>query len=188
MSAFAVFAVGFTQAEALNILLVLTVVAVIASFGWGWLNDRIGPKRTLLIVLATWAVGLGMLTLTLEPVPFLVAGALLGAGLGGVAVTDRLLLFRLTPAARIGESLGVYGLVGKLSALIGLPLYTNIVATLEPQIGDGAYQIAIASLLVILAVGVAFLIGVPEGRAPADEADIVVAIEPAIVPPAEAIR
>ena len=58
MSAFAVFAVGFTQAEALNILLLLTVVAVIASFGWGWLNDRIGPKRTLLIVLATWAVGL----------------------------------------------------------------------------------------------------------------------------------
>jgi MFS transporter, UMF1 family len=188
MSAFAVFAVGFTQAEALNILLVLTVVAVIASFGWGWLNDRIGPKRTLLIVLATWAVGLGMLTLTLEPVPFLVAGALLGAGLGGVGVTDRLLLFRLTPPARIGESLGVYGLVGKLSALIGLPLYTNIVATLEPEIGDGAYQIAIASLLVILAVGIAFLIGVPQGRAPADEADMVVAIEPAIVPPAEAIR
>jgi MFS transporter, UMF1 family len=190
MSAFAVFAVGFSQAEALNILLVLTVVAVIASFGWGWLNDRIGPKRTLLIVLGTWAVGLVVLTLTLERIPFLVAGALLGAGLGGVGVTDRLLLLRLTPPARIGESLGVYGLVGKLSALIGLPLYTNIVASLEPRIGDAAYQIAIASLLGILAVGVIFLIGVPEGRAPADEpeAEIGPSIEPAIVPPAEAIR
>jgi len=189
MSAFAVFAVGFTQAEALNILLILTVVAVVASFGWGWVNDRIGPKRTLLIVLATWAVGLGVLTLTLEPVPFLIAGALLGAGLGGVGVTDRLLLFRLTPSERVGESLGIYGLVGKLSALIGLPLYTNIVATLEPRIGDGAYQIAIASLLVILAIGVAFLVGVPDVRAPADDADLATAgIEPAIVPPAEAIR
>ena len=98
MSAFAVFAVGFTQAEALNILLLLTVVAVIASFGWGWLNDRIGPKPTLLIVLATWAVGLLVLTATLEPIPFLVAGALLGAGLGGVGVTDRLLLLRLDAA------------------------------------------------------------------------------------------
>ncbi|HEX5040235.1 MAG TPA: MFS transporter [Candidatus Limnocylindria bacterium] len=190
MSAFAVFAVGFTQAEALNILLVLTVVAVLASFGWGWLNDRIGPKRTLLMVLGTWAVGLGVLTLTLEPVPFLAAGALLGAGLGGVGVTDRLLLLRLTPPARIGESLGIYGLVGKLSALIGLPLYTNIVATLEPQMGDAAYQIAIASLLAILAIGVIFLVGVPEGRAPADdlEVDVALPVEPAIVPPAEAIR
>jgi MFS transporter, UMF1 family len=188
MSAFAVFAVGFTQAEALNILLVLTVVAVLASFGWGWLNDRIGPKRTLLVVLGTWAVGLATLTITLEPVPFLVAGALLGAGLGGVGVTDRLLLMRLTPAARIGESLGVYGLVGKLSALIGLPLYVNIVALLEPQLGDGAYQVAIASLLVILAIGVAFLIGVPEGRGPTEDDELAVPIEPAIVPPAEAIR
>ena len=188
MSAFAVFAVGFTQAEALNILLILTVVAVIASFGWGWVNDRIGPKRTLLIVLGTWAVGLGVLTLTLEPVPFLIAGGLLGAGLGGVGVTDRLLLFRLTPPERIGESLGVYGLVGKLSALIGLPLYTNIVAALEPSMDRGAYQVAIASLLGILAIGVIFLIGVPEGREPAAEPEIVVPIEPAIVPPAEALR
>jgi UMF1 family MFS transporter len=188
MSAFAVFAVGFSQAEALNILLVLTVVAVIASFGWGWVNDRIGPKRTLLIVLGTWAVGLGVLTLTLEPIPFLIAGALLGAGLGGIGVTDRLLLFRLTPPERIGESLGVYGLVGKLSALIGLPLYTNIVATLEPSMDRGAYQVAIASLLGILAVGVVFLLGVPEGREPAGEPEFAAPIEPAIVPPAEALR
>jgi MFS transporter, UMF1 family len=161
---------------------------VLASFGWGWLNDRIGPKRTLLIVLGTWAMGLTTLTLTLDPVPFLIAGALLGAGLGGVGVTDRLLLLRLTPPARVGESLGVYGLVGKLSALIGLPLYTNIVAGLEPRLGDGAYQIAIASLLVILAVGVAFLIGVPEGRRPTEDDQVAAPIEPAIVPPAEAVR
>jgi UMF1 family MFS transporter len=185
MSAFAVFAVGFSQAEALNILLVLTVVAVIASFGWGWVNDRLGPKRTLLIVLGTWAVGLGVLTLTLEPVPFLLAGALLGAGLGGAGVTDRLLLFRLTPKERIGESLGVYGLVGKLSALIGLPLYTTIVATLEPSMDSGAYQVAIASLLGILAIGIAIVVGVPEGRGDVDE-DVALPTHPAIVPPGEA--
>ena len=51
MSAFATQAIGFTSAEALNILLLLTVVAVIASFWWGRLVDRIGPKRTLLWVL-----------------------------------------------------------------------------------------------------------------------------------------
>jgi UMF1 family MFS transporter len=188
MSAFAVFAVGFTQAEALNILLLLTVVAVIASFGWGWLNDRIGPKRTLLIVLATWAVGLLTLTVTLEPTPFLVAGALLGAGLGGVGVTDRLLLLRLTPPGRIGETLGVYGLVGKLSAVIGPVVYTSIVAGLEPSLGDGAYQVAIASLLVLLAVGVAFVIGVPPGKDPVDDREFAAPHEPAIVPPGEVAR
>jgi len=57
MSAFAVGAIGFTEGEALNILLLLTVVAVLASFGWGALADRWGPRRTLLAVLTTWVGG-----------------------------------------------------------------------------------------------------------------------------------
>jgi UMF1 family MFS transporter len=187
MSAFAVFAVGFTAAEALNILLLLTVVAVIASFGWGWLNDRIGPKRTLMVVLGTWVVGLVILSLVLAPVPFLIAGAILGAGLGGVGVTDRLLLMRLAPPAQIGEMLGIYGLVGKLSAVIGPVLYTSIVAALEPTLGEGAYQIAIASLLGLLAIGIAFVVGVPEGRGDVPDEPVPVT-EPAIVPPGEAAR
>jgi UMF1 family MFS transporter len=187
MSAFAVFAVGFTAAEALNILILLTVVAVIASFGWGWLNDRIGPKRTLMFVLGSWVVGLVILSLVLEPIPFLIAGAILGAGLGGVGVTDRLLLMRLAPPAQIGEMLGIYGLVGKLSAVIGPVLYTSIVAALEPSLGETAYQIAIASLLGLLAIGIAFVVGVPEGRGDTEEAPLPVT-EPAIVPPGEAAR
>jgi MFS transporter, UMF1 family len=187
MSAFAVFAVGFTPGEALNILLILTVVAVLASFGWGWLNDRIGPKRTLIFVLGTWAAGLLILALVLEPIPFLVAGAVLGAGLGGVGVTDRLLLLRLAPPERTGEMLGIYGLVGKLSAVIGPVLYTSIVAGLLPSLDRGAYQVAIASLLGLLALGFVLILGVPEGRAGSDDA-VLPASEPAIVPPGEAAR
>jgi UMF1 family MFS transporter len=187
MSAFAVYAVGFTAAEALNILLLLTVVAVLASFGWGWLNDRIGPRRTLIFVLGSWAAGLLVLALVLEPIPFLIAGAVLGAGLGGVGVTDRLLLMRLAPPERIGEMLGVYGLVGKLSAVIGPILYTSIVAALLPSMDRGAYQVAIASLLGLLAIGFLFILGVPDGRAGSDE-PAVVTPEPAIVPPGEAAR
>ena len=163
MSSFAVFAVGFTEGQALQVLLVLTVVAVIASFGWGILADRWGPRRTLFAVLATWAVGLAILTLFLSTVPFLFAGALLGAGLGGVGVVDRLMLLRLAPPERIGEMFGLYGLVGKFSAVVGPIIYGAIVATLLGSLDRGAYQVAIASLFVLLLVGVAILRGVPEG-------------------------
>ena len=185
MSAFAVQAVGFTSGEALNILLLLTVVAVIASFGWGALCDRIGPKRTLVYVLTAWAVGLVILAVILEPIPFLIAGAILGAGLGGIGVTDRLLLMRLAPPERMGEMLGVYGLVGKLSAVIGPVLYTNIVAALLPSLDRGAYQVAIVSLLGLLVVGFVLVLGVPEGRR---EGDAIAPVEPAIVPPGETAR
>src|SRR5687768_1226314 len=170
MSSFAVFAVGFTEGQALQVLLVLTVVAVIASFGWGFVADRWGPRRTLFAVLAVWAVGLAILTLFLSTIPFLFAGALLGAGLGGVGVVDRLMLLRLTPPERVGEMFGLYGLVGKASAVIGPIVYGIIVATLLASLDRGAYQVAIASLFVLLLIGIWILRGVPEGEPENEEA------------------
>jgi hypothetical protein len=84
--------------------------------------------------------------------------------------------------------LGVYGLVGKLSAVIGPVLYTSIVAALLPSLGRGAYQVAIASLLGLLAIGVVFILGVPEGRLETDDDDAIATTEPAIVPPGETAR
>ena len=164
MSAFAVNAVGFSEGEALQVLLVLTVVAVFASFGWGVMADRWGPRRTLFIVLGTWAVGLTIISLVLSTVPFLIAGALLGAGLGGVGVVDRLMLLRLSPPERIGEMFGLYGLVGKFSAVVGPIVYGIIVSTLLGSLDRAAYQVAIASLFVLLLVGIWILRGVPEGE------------------------
>jgi len=163
MSLFAIHAVGFSEAEALNVLLGLIVVAVIASFFWGILADRIGPKRTLLLVLGSWMAGLLLIGLVLDEIPFLIAGAILGSGLGGVAVTDRLYLLRLVRPDEVGEMLGLYGLVGKLSAVIGPLLYGAIVFTLDPErVGPIAYQVAILSLLVLMVIGFLIVRGVPE--------------------------
>ena len=186
MSAFATQAIGFTSAEALNILLLLTVVAVVASFGWGRLVDRIGPKHTLLWVLISWTGGLLLLGLVLDKVPFLIAGAVLGSGLGGVAVTDRLLLLSLARQDQVGEMLGLYGLAGKFSAVIGPIAYGSIVGLLLEPLGKVAYQVAILSLLVLMVIGFLIVRKVPDrARHPEQEAEHP-GIEPAIVPPGEA--
>ena len=184
MSAFAVGAIGFTPAQALLILLLLTAVAVVASFGWGVLVDRWGPKRTLLAVLASWTVGLLIIGLFLAPIPFLVAGAILGSGLGGVGVTDRLLLLRLAPRERVGEMLGLYGLAGKFSAVVGPFLYGTIVASLLEPLGSRAYQVAILSLLVLMVIGFLIVRRIPDVGASVDDA-AAVPLEPSIVPPGE---
>lgn len=190
MSLFAINAVGLSSSGTRFALITLTVVAVLASFGWGALVDHIGPKRTLLIVLASWAVGLLILGLVIGVVPFFIAGAILGSGLGGVAVTDRLYLIRLAPPAQMGEMFGLYGLAGKLSAVIGPALFGVIVYLLQPQIGKGAYQIAILSLLVLMVIGYVIVRGVPEGTSrPNEEALAAEAtLEPAVVAPGELPR
>ena len=160
MSVVAVKAVGLTQGQWLMTSVLLTVVAILASFGWGWLVDRHGPKRTLLTVLGSWVVGLvlgtaslGLAGTTPGMALFVVAGAILGSGLGGVQVADRVLMIRLSPPGRLGEFFGLYGLVGKGSQVIGQLLYGLILFLLFDTLGVGAYQIAILSLLLTMLVG-----------------------------------
>ena len=111
----------------------------------------------------------------------------MGPSLGGVAVTDRLLLIRLAPPALVGEMFGLYGLAGKLSAVIGPVLYGGIVFLLEPQLGILAYQIAILSLLVLMVTGYLIVRGVPEGltRSGKDRLADEATLEPAVVLPGE---
>ena len=121
-------------------------------------------------MLVSWAVGLilGAISLSLngtdpvtgDPVPttigfglFLFAGAILGSGLGGVQVADRVFMVRLSPPARVGEFFGIYGLVGKASQVIGQAVYGAIVFLLLDTLGTGAYQLAILSLIVTMFVG-----------------------------------
>ena len=159
MTIVAVRAVGLSDTEAILVLLALTVVAIVASFGWGALVDRFGPKRTLLWVLGSWAVGLliGGVSLGLEnPLKlglFLLAGGILGSGLGGVQVADRVLLLRLAPPERLGEFFGLYGLVGKGSQVVGQLAYGAVLFLLFDSLGVGAYQVAVLSLLVTMLIG-----------------------------------
>jgi UMF1 family MFS transporter len=176
-------ALGVSDRDANTILLGLTIVAIAASFGWGWLCDRLGPKQTLIVVLASWAVGLviGGVAIGLGPsglAPFLVAGAILGSGLGGVTVADRVLMLRLSPPDRIGEFFGLYGLVGKGSQVIGTLLYGVILYLFIDRIGIGAYQVAVLSLLVTMLIGVWLVWPVRDDWAGSEE----VRVEP-VAPP-----
>ena len=158
MSIVVVQTMGLSTQSANLVLLLLTVVAIGMSFVWGWLADRQGPKQTLVWVLVSWAVGLvlGGVAIGFGPaglVPFLVAGAILGSGLGGVQVADRVLMVRLSPPDKIGEFFGIYGLVGKGSQVVGQLLYGLILFLLLDTLGNGAYQVAVLSLLVTMLIG-----------------------------------
>jgi MFS transporter, UMF1 family len=176
------------------LLLSLTVVAVVASFLWGRMVDRSGPKRTLIAVLISWALGLtlGVISLSIEGVIglalFAFAGAILGSGLGGVQVADRVLMVRLTPPAQIGEFFGLYGLVGKGSQVIGQLLYGLIIGLFLVEGDNWAYQLAVFSLLGTMLIGLWLLRGVSdewEGSGELDEDDVVAPPErlsPALAP------
>lgn len=164
MAVYAVKAVGFTEGQANYVLVALATTAVVGGVVFGILTDRRGPKRTLMIVLALWAIGLVVGTLVVSPLPFILAGVIIGFGFGGLGGADRVLMLRLSPADRLGEFYGLYGLVGKGSQVIGGLLYGITVALLLGPLGVVAYQVGLFTLLVTMLIGMWLLRGVPELR------------------------
>lgn len=115
--------VGFGAEEASIVLLVAIVFAALGGVAWGKIVDRLGPKRTLDLVLYLWmAVFLSTALfgfLRLPPRFFWPVPAFAGLALGGTWAADRPYMLRLTPPGRIGEFYGLYGMVGRFSAVLG---------------------------------------------------------------------
>jgi UMF1 family MFS transporter len=111
------------ERQAQFVLLSAITFAVVGGFAWGWVVDRIGPKRTLNVVLRAWMVIFGIaaaIGLIRLPIGYLyVVACLAGAALGGVWAADRPYMLRLTPPDRVGEFYGLYGMVGRFSAVTG---------------------------------------------------------------------
>lgn len=147
--------------------------AIVGGLFWGWLTDRIGPKRTLNLVLAAW-VGifitaglLGLLGLPLW-VMYAVAAAA-GFSLGGVWAADRPYMLRLTPPHRIGEFYGLYGMVGRFSAVTGPALWMLVFMLATRAFGRTELQAQGLAVLVLLGmIIVSYLILRPVSDAPRD--------------------
>jgi UMF1 family MFS transporter len=132
--------------------------AVVGGFVWGRLVDRWGSRRVLGWVLWLWlatfalAASLGLLALPWKLL--MVVSILAGLALGGTWSADRPLMLELTPPERVGEFYGLYGMVGRFSAVFG-PLVWALVTSALVRAGSSALRAQGASIVVLLVIVVA---------------------------------
>jgi UMF1 family MFS transporter len=136
------------------VFIVAITCAVASGFVWGRLTDRIGPKRTLTIVLrlwmATFAFAAAAGAFTLPPATLFVVASMVGIAMAGTWVADRPLMLRLTPAHRIGEFYGLYGMVGRFSAITGPFVWAATTYVLVERSGLDVLTGEAAAILVLL--------------------------------------
>ncbi len=159
---------GLTKADgeqkAQLVLMSAITAAIFGGIIWGFVVDHLGPKRTLTIVLSGWiatfiiASFVGFMHLHIGWL-FVVACAA-GICLGGTWASDRPLMLRLTPPDRVGEFYGLYGMVGRFSAVTG-PLLWGFTTWLTVEQGHmpvvRGEAFAILSLLAMMLVSFAIL-------------------------------
>jgi UMF1 family MFS transporter len=141
-------------------LLIVQFVGFPAALAFGWLGERIGPKRGIYIALAVYvAITLGA-TQMHHVSQFYLMAMIIGLVQGGVQALSRSYYARLIPAAEAGEFFGFYNMLGKFAAVIG-PALMGLVT-----LWFGNPRIGILSILVLFIVGAALLhyVDEPEAR------------------------
>ena len=120
--------VHLSTAQLGMLFLVLQLSAAAGALGFGWLEGRIGPKRTVLLTLAWWIVGvLGIYFLdslagiigTDPKKVFYALGLFAGAGIGATQASSRTVVGLLSPPGKTAQMFGFWGMFSRLGTILG---------------------------------------------------------------------
>jgi UMF1 family MFS transporter len=149
---------GMSLAEVIRFGIAINVAAGLGAWLFGFVDDRIGGRRTVLVsvaalaaatVLGVWAPTRGW---------FWASGMLIGVFAGPNQAASRSLMARFAPPGRQNEFFGFFAFSGRLTAFAG-PAVLGVVAQ-----AAGSLRAGVASILAFFLVGGVLLLGVDERR------------------------
>ncbi|HEY8553799.1 MAG TPA: MFS transporter [Burkholderiales bacterium] len=150
---------GFTMRDNIVLILVANIAAAIGAFGFGLLQDRLGSVRTLAITLAIWTAALISAYFVDTRAGFWVVANMVGLALGAVQSAGRALVGQFSPPGRAAEFFGLWGLAGKLAAVVG-PLSYGLITYLS----GGNHRLALLGTSAFFVAGLLMLTSVDERR------------------------
>jgi UMF1 family MFS transporter len=150
---------GFNTQSLILLIMVVNVTAAVGAFICGHLQDRIGSVPTLAITLVIWIIAIIVALLANKPTHMWIAGNIIGLAMGASQSIGRALVSKFSPTERAGEFLGLWGLVNRLSAIVG-PLSYGLINYLS----HGNHRLSLVSTLVFFIVGLLLLGKVNESR------------------------
>ena len=129
--------------------------AIVGSYIFGIVSDKIGQKRTLIITLWIW-VGIVIAAYFVTTIPaFFWIGFAAGIAMGSSQSTSRSLMSVIIPQSKKTEFFGFYSFFGKASAILG-PLIFGYISSVIDQ------RTAILSIGILLLLGMILLYPVVE--------------------------
>ncbi|MCF8215714.1 MAG: MFS transporter [Chlorobium sp.] len=154
---------GFGTGELIIFFMLVQTTALVGSVFFGFVTDRIGPKRTIVLTLCIW-FGVVFIALFAETKElFFSTGMLAGMAMGSSQAASRSMMAKLTPREHVAEFFGFYdGTFGKASAIAG-PLIFGMVS-----VQAASQKAGLLSLLLFFAVGLLLMLRVRSNSVPGE--------------------
>jgi UMF1 family MFS transporter len=147
---------GFSLQQVLEFGIVINVAAVFGAVSLGFLDDKIGGKRTIVISLFGLAAATILAMVARTPAMFWVAGIAIGIFAGPNQAASRSLMARFVPPDVENEFFGFFAFSGKLTAFIG-PFLLGVLTEIS-----GSQRVGVGVVVVLFAVGLGLLTLVDE--------------------------
>ena len=158
---------GMGTEELIVYFLMVQGTAFVGSLVFGFLADRLGNKRAILLALivwilvVVWAYGLGLFWSPKGE--YWILGIMAGMVLGGSQATSRSLQGLFTPEANSAEFFGFYAVAGKFASIFG-PLIYGLILSITGSLRKG-----ILSLILFFVTGMIILCFVDEKKGRAEK-------------------
>ena len=144
---------------------VANVVAALGSLFLGRIEDRVGPKRIIMISLIGLISTCLILLFAQGTTMFWIFGLILCLWVGPAQSSSRSFLAQVAPAGREGEMFGLYATTGRAASFLAPALFALFSGLFSDRVG-------IVGIALVLVVGMLALIGVkspPRQPAPVSE-------------------
>jgi UMF1 family MFS transporter len=148
----AIYAVGvlnFTIQENILLIIIVNITASAGAFIFGFIQDKIGSKNTIIITLVLWIITVIWAYLSYSKMSFWLLANVAGLSLGSTQSASRAMVGLFSPESKSGEFFGFWGLAGKIGAIIG-PMTFGVLVLLS----NGNQRFA------ILSTGIFFILGI----------------------------
>ena len=146
--------IGMTWEEVLIFAIGLNVTAGIGAALFGFVDDRIGSKTTILAALCgLMSFGTALLIVD-QLMIFIVLALCLGLFVGPAQAASRSLLARLAPEEEVTKMFGLYALTGKSIAFVGPLLFATVTDVFDSQ------RIGMTVILALFILGTLLLLTV----------------------------
>lgn len=126
---------GMAQSTVLIFGVVANVVAALGALAMGAVEDRVGPKRVILISLVGLLFSCTVLLFASGTTMFWIFGLLLCLWVGPAQASSRSFLARVASPGREGEMFGLYATTGRAASFLAPGLFALFSAIFSDRIG-----------------------------------------------------
>lgn len=149
---------GFTFEEILIFGIVLNVAAAFGAVAFGFIDDMIGGKKTILLSIIGFIIATAAVIVTDSKAVFWAGGVLMGLLIGPNQSASRSLFARFVPKAKETEFFGFFALSGKLTAFLGPLLLGTLTRVFESQ------RVGFSVIIIQFLIGLSILLTVNEAE------------------------